>query len=73
MVIGAVTDFTFLSLHGWLGPSAFLVFASVAAAGGVYVYRVLPETRGASLAEVQELLKPRNAGAHTGNVSQISI
>lgn len=60
---GAATDFTFLSLHSWLGPAAFLVFASVAAAGGVYVYRVLPETRGATLAEVQQLLKPTSAGA----------
>ena len=60
---GAATDFTFLSLHDLLGASTFLVFAAVAAAGGLYVFRVLPETRGATLAEVQQLLGPPAAGA----------
>lgn len=63
LAAGAATDFTFLSLHSLLGSGAFLVFAAIAAAGGVYVYMVLPETRGATLAEVQQLLKPAVAGA----------
>ena len=61
-VAGAVSDLTFLSLHSLLGAGAFLVFAIIAAAGGMYVYRVLPETRGVALAEVQHLLNPESTG-----------
>ena len=33
------------------------MFAVIAGAGGVYVWRMLPETRGRTLAEVQRLLE----------------
>jgi hypothetical protein len=40
-----------------------VVFAIVAGAGGVYVWRMLPETRGATLAEVQRLLESETSSA----------
>lgn len=59
---GAATDLTFLSLRTWLGYRSFVVFAVIAGAGGVYVWRMLPETRGATLAEVQRLLENKSSG-----------
>jgi hypothetical protein len=54
---GAATNLVFLGLVDLLGaPLTFLVFASVAAVAGVYVWRVLPETRGRALDDVQALL-----------------
>lgn len=46
---GAVTDTLFLSLHSWIGPWVFLVFALLAAAAGLYVAAVVPETKGRTL------------------------
>ena len=40
-----------------------MVFAFVAGAGGIYVWRMLPETRGATLAEVQRLLETGTSSA----------
>ena len=37
---GAASDLVFLSLHSWLGPFCFLVFALLALAAGIYVARV---------------------------------
>mmetsp|Transcript_16261 Transcript_16261/g.48710 ORF Transcript_16261/g.48710 Transcript_16261/m.48710 type:complete len:947 (-) Transcript_16261:1340-4180(-) len=54
---GAVTDFVFLALHRMFGAGTFLLFAAVSAAGGVFVHRNLPETRGRNLEEVQALMK----------------
>lgn len=54
---GAITDVVFLAMHRWFGPFAFLVFGAISAAGGVYVYRNLPETKGKTLTEVQALLQ----------------
>ena len=42
-----------------------MVFAFVAGAGGIYVWRMLPETRGATLAEVQRLLETGTSSAET--------
>ena len=50
---GAVADTLFLTLHNLLGPFVFLLFALLAAAAGLYVAAVLPETRGRTLQEVQ--------------------
>lgn len=63
---GAAADLAFLSVHSVLGAGSFLVFGAVAAAGGVYCWAALPETKGRSLAEVQALLavhKPPLAAA----------
>ena len=53
---GAAADLAFLSIHSALGAGAFLLFGAIAAAGGVYCWAALPETKGRSLAEVQALL-----------------
>jgi hypothetical protein len=58
---GAIADSLFLTLHDWLGPVVFFVFAAVAAVAGLYVAGVVPETRGKSLQEVQALLSLRCA------------
>lgn len=41
-----MADTVFLSLHNALGPFAFVIFAALAAAAGLYVAAVVPETRG---------------------------
>lgn len=58
---GAVADTVFLTLHDWLGPAVFLMYAALAAAAGLYVAAVVPETKGRSLQEVQALLALRCA------------
>lgn len=63
---GAVADTLFLSLHRWLGPFAFLLFACLAAAAGLYVAAVVPETRGKTLQEIQSLLALRVAPGSRG-------
>ena len=54
-----MADTLFLSLHGWLGPLVFLLFALVAAAAGLYVAAIVPETKGRTLQEIQALLALR--------------
>jgi hypothetical protein len=56
-----VADTVFLTLHDWLGPAVFLIYAALAAAAGLYVAAVVPETKGRSLQEVQALLALRCA------------
>ena len=56
LYVGAVTDFLFLALHHIFGGGTFLLFAAVSAAGGIFVHRNLPETRGKNLEEVQALM-----------------
>lgn len=64
---GAIADTLFLSLHAWLGPFAFLLFAALAATAGLWVYAVVPETAGKTLQEVQALLALRvTAGSRGG-------
>lgn len=53
---GSLADLSFLSLHGLLGPWAFLLFAAIAAAAGLFVAAFVPETKGRTLPEVQALL-----------------
>lgn len=63
---GAITDLVFIPMHRWFGPASFLVFAAISAAGGVYVFRNVPETKGKTLTEVQALmaaLRQEPAGA----------
>ncbi|KAK9817311.1 hypothetical protein WJX72_012503 [[Myrmecia] bisecta] len=65
---GAAANLVFLSLHDWLGAGAFLVFATIAASGGVYCYIMVPETKGRTMAEVQVLLA-RGRPNSTANVA----
>ncbi len=58
---GAIADSVYLTLYSSLGSGAFLLYATVAAAGGVYVFVSLPETRGKSLLEVQRILQGKVA------------
>ncbi len=54
---GAVSDLVFLGLLHVFGASTFILFGAISAAGGVYVYRNVPETKGKNLQEVQALMK----------------
>lgn len=66
LAAGAITDVVFLALHRWFGAFAFVLFGVVSAAGGVYVYRNVPETKGKQLQEVQALVRalhPSDSGA----------
>ena len=53
---GAGSNLCFLSLHTALGAASFLIFGGIAAGGGIFVYFMVPETKGKTLAEVQALL-----------------
>ncbi|KAL4420816.1 hypothetical protein ABPG75_010472 [Micractinium tetrahymenae] len=46
---GAVADTLFLTLHSLLGAFVFVLFALLAAAAGLYVVAVVPETKGRRL------------------------
>lgn len=59
---GAAADLAFLSIHSALGPWAFLLFALLAAAAGLHVAVAVPETKGRTLQEVQQLLAPGGGG-----------
>lgn len=61
-----MADTLFLSLHAWLGPFAFLLFACLAGVAGLYVAAVVPETRGKTLQEIQSLLALRVAPGSRG-------
>lgn len=65
-----MADSVFLSLHSWLGPAAFLLFSAVAAAAGLWVYSVVPETAGRTLQEIQALLVLRAARGSRGGAQQ---
>jgi hypothetical protein len=54
---GAVSDLVFLGLLHVFGASTFILFGAISAAGGVYVYKNVPETKGKNLQEVQALMK----------------
>ncbi|EFJ42942.1 hypothetical protein VOLCADRAFT_119260, partial [Volvox carteri f. nagariensis] len=53
---GSLTNMVFLSLHDQMGPYAFLLFAGLCLASAGYVWALLPETKGYTLAEVQEMM-----------------
>ena len=54
---GAVSDLVFLGLLHMFGAVTFILFGAISAAGGVYVYWNVPETKGKNLQEVQALMK----------------
>lgn len=56
---GAIADMLFLSFHTWMGPLAFLLYACIALAAAVYVAVAVPETKGRTLQEVQDMLAGR--------------
>lgn len=55
---GSLTDFLFLSLESWIGCFSFLIYASMAACGGFFVFFSVPETKGLTLLEVQHVFNP---------------
>ena len=59
---GFLADSLFLTLLNWFGAYSFLLYGGIAAAGGAYSYMKVPETKGRTLAEIQELItgRPRN-------------
>ncbi|KAI8468592.1 MAG: major facilitator superfamily domain-containing protein [Monoraphidium minutum] len=59
---GSVVDLVFLSAYEACGAWAFAIFAAVAAAGAAFVAAAIPETKGRTLLEVQELLQRPRAG-----------
>jgi len=50
---GFLADSLFLTLLGWFHAYCFLMFGGIAAAGGIFSYLRVPETKGRTLAEVQ--------------------
>ena len=55
-IFNLVISMTFLTLATAITPfGSFLVYASIAFLGGVFLYYRLPETKGKTLEEIQEL------------------
>ncbi|GBF87486.1 inositol transporter [Raphidocelis subcapitata] len=54
---GAITDLVFLSIFEACGPWTFVIFGSIGALGAVFVFLCIPETKGRTLLEVQELMQ----------------
>lgn len=69
---GAVSNLLFLSLRSWLGPWSFLVYCLIALASAGYVYWAVPETKGRSLPEVQQLLAYGRHGAPRATQDSLS-
>jgi MFS family permease len=53
-LVGSVADMSFLTVRNVLGFSSFVLYSGISLLGGVFVHFFLPETRGKTLAEVQE-------------------
>ena len=58
---GLVSQTFLLLVHGVTAAGAFLLYAAIAAGGIAWVLRFLPETKGLSLSEIQELFEQRLA------------
>jgi MFS family permease len=57
-VCNYLVSVTFLSLVGWLGFAAtFWMYAAICLLGFVFVYKLLPETKGKTLHEIQQFWK----------------
>ena len=55
-----IVSFTFLSLLNAIGPSyTFWIYALVGVLGFIFVWKLVPETRGRSLEEIEETLKKK--------------
>jgi len=57
---GAISNFTFITAYNVLGNGAYLFFGGVSLANAIYVQMNLPETKGKTLSEIQEMLAPQN-------------
>mmetsp|Transcript_5669 Transcript_5669/g.20623 ORF Transcript_5669/g.20623 Transcript_5669/m.20623 type:complete len:604 (-) Transcript_5669:267-2078(-) len=55
--VGAVTNIFFLSMLRSLNEWTFVIFAGIAFGSLIFVYLFLPETKGKTLEEVQDLFK----------------
>jgi sugar porter (SP) family MFS transporter len=65
-----IVSFTFLSLVGGLGKAAtFWLYAAIGVVAVVFFAKLVPETSGRSLEEIQEDLSPRPAGRRVGKHS----
>ena len=65
-----IVSFTFLSLVGGLGKAGtFWLYAAIGVVAVVFFAKLVPETSGRSLEEIQEDLSPRPAGRHVGRHS----
>ncbi|CAF2041003.1 unnamed protein product [Brassica rapa] len=53
---GWIITFTFNILMQWNASGTFLIFSSVSAVSIVFIYFIVPETKGRSLEEIQTLL-----------------
>jgi SP family sugar porter-like MFS transporter len=61
-VASALLVLTFPLLNQAFGPSGtFWIYGIICIAGFVYIYRVLPETKGKSLEEIEQQLKKDDA------------
>ena len=81
---GAGADLLFLTLHDAMGPFVFLLYAGIAASAAVYVAAAVPETKGKTLQEVQEVLARRTrrqwhrhrlggSGVHAGGGGDVGL
>ena len=68
--VGAAVDFAFLSAASAMGAWTFGLVACVCAAGGVYVWMELPETKGRTLAEVQAMLAADGGSGGFGRIRE---
>jgi hypothetical protein len=56
---GALVDFTFLSFVDYLGSWAYIVFGLMSLISALFVAVMLPETKGCTLLQVQDLMAQR--------------
>ncbi|KXZ50704.1 hypothetical protein GPECTOR_15g388 [Gonium pectorale] len=68
---GAVTNFVFLSLEDAMGAAVFLLFAAICLASAAYVWALLPETKGRTLAEVESMLTQAGACGASGRGQEL--
>ena len=63
-IANLIVSFSFLSLQNAVSPSgAFWLFGGIALVGWVYFYAALPETKGKSIEQVQQLFRPLRSGS----------
>lgn len=63
---GGLVDLVFMLLVDLIDGYALLVFAGVALCSAAYVFFMLPETKGHSLAMVQAIINGTDDGGHEG-------
>ncbi|XP_078148292.1 sugar transporter ERD6-like 7 [Carex rostrata] len=53
-----VVSYFFNFLMSWSSHGTFFIFSAVCALGLVFIFKVVPETKGSTLEEIQESMKP---------------